>query len=349
VIEGGEAGLGVLPVALINQCVLSRRPLLVPDAANNAAYKADAFIQSQAVKSLLCFPVMYKGTCQSLLLLTHHQQSEAFTRKDLRFLSSLAPQFAVSLENAQLYQAHHQFHESLEQKVEQRTHELKAANEELEAFTASASHDLGAPLRAIAGFTEALAEDFTEDLGEAGQNYANLLVQESGNMREIMEGLIALSRSTQGGVRWEEVNLSTLVDDKLRWLRTMDTEHVIEDHVQQGLTANGDLRLIKQVVDNLITNAWKYSYKVSEPSLGFGMITTDESLHTFYVQDNGVGFDAANAKELFAPFRRFHSSAEFEGTGIGLATVYRVVKRHGGKIWIESAVNQGATVYFTLD
>jgi len=345
--QGHQAVIDPLPMVLINSCVLSRQPLLVGDAANDPRCKDFVISLAQNVLSLLCYPVVHKGECQSLLLLTHSQLN-AFTEQSRQLLQSLAPQIAVSIENAQLYHEHQGFKVVLEQKVAQSTYELRAVNEALQAFTASVSHDLRAPLRAIVGFTGALAEDFSLCLGEKGALDAAQLFEESDSMREIIEGLIVLSRSTQSGLRREEVNLSTLVEDKLRWLRTMEVEHEVGDSVQQGLTANGDLRLLKQVVDNLIINAWKFSHEVEAPAISFGMLATGKSQHTFYVQDNGVGFDAANADELFSPFRRFHKGDAFEGSGIGLATVYRIIKRHGGEVWVESEVNQGAIFYFTL-
>jgi len=346
--QGRTADFGILPMEFIDDCALSKQPVLIRDAEKDPRCSSWVMSQVHKVSSLLCYPVVHKGECQSLLLLAH-SEPDAFTGGNRQFLQSLAPQIAVSIENAQLYQDHQGFNLALEQKVTQRTHELRAANEELHAFTASVSHDLRAPLRAIIGFTGALAEDFSQCLSKKSRLDAKKLVDESENMREIIDGLIVLSRSTQGWLRREEVNLSTLVEDKLRWLRTMEAEHRVVDTVQQGLTTDGDLRLLKQVVDNLVTNAWKFSHGEEVPAISFGMLATSKSQHTFYVRDSGVGFDAANADELFSPFRRFHKDGAFEGSGIGLATVYRIIKRHGGEIWVESEVNQGATFYFTLN
>ena len=339
-----------LPISLINECAASKKVVLLRHTDNSDTNSLDvSFFQKHDVQSLLCYPIIYKGYCQSVLLLTHSNQDYVFSGRDLQFLTRLAPQFAVSIENARLYQERQQFNHALEQKVEQRTQELQAANDELQAFTASVSHDLKAPLRAISGFTSALAEDYEDVLADTGKNYVNLLVSASKTMGGIIEGLLTLSRSTQITLQWEEVNVSTLVEDKVRWLRTMEPAHVVVVNVQQGLTADGDLRLIRQVIDNLIDNAWKYSHRVISPNIGFGITETKDSGNAFYVRDNGVGFDMANADELFSPFRRLHQVADFEGMGIGLATVYRIVKRHGGKIWASSEPSQGATFYFQLN
>ena len=337
-----------LPNALISRCAKQKKPLLVRSVVDSAEKLDESFFQSKNVQSLLCYPVVYKGQCQSLLLLTH-TRGNVFSRQDLEFLNTLTPQFSVSIENARLYQETQKFNCILEQRVEQRTQELQAANEELEAFTASVTHDLKAPLRAISGFTTALEEDYRESLSAEGKNYVNLLVEASDTMTHIIDGLLTLSRYTQSTLMWEEVNVSTLIEDKLRWLRTMEPDHNIRDFIQHGLTANGDLRLIRQIVDNLIANAWKYSHKVRKPEIHFGMTATDRSPFTFYIRDNGAGFDAANVEGLFVPFRRFHSADEFDGTGIGLATVYRIVRRHGGSVWVNSEVGKGAIFYFTLN
>ncbi len=338
-----------LPLNLVAECAESKQLLLVRDFRDFTPKSGDAdFFYSENIQSLLCYPILYKGCCHNLLLLSHTFLGNVFTRKDLRFLNKLAPQFAVSIENARLYQERQGFNSILEQKVDQRTNQLQATNEELEAFTASVTHDLKAPLRAISGFTSALAEDYGECLTLKGKNHVDLLVEASNTMGGIIDGLLTLSRFTQSSLLWEEVNVSTLVEDKLRWLHTMEPESSVNHYVQQGLTANGDLRLIRQVVDNLLENAWKYCRGGQRPEIHFGMVSTGRNPHTFYIRDNGVGFDADNVEGVFSPFSRFHLSDEFEGTGIGLATVYRIVRRHGGNAWVKSKPENGAIFYFTL-
>ncbi len=327
-----------LPMSLIDECVKSKEMVLLSHTDDG-----------EKKHPLMCYPIQYKGQCQSVLLLAHSAQANEFFRRDQQFIATLAPQIAVSIENARLYQERQLFNVELERKVTQRTQELEVANDELQAFTASVSHDLKAPLRAISGFTGALAEDYEGGLGGTGKEYVNLLVSASKTMGQIIDGLLTLSRSTQTTLQWEEVNVSTLVEDKIRWLRTMEPEHAVVVNVQQGLTADGDLRLIRQVIDNLIDNAWKYSHRVISPIIGFGITETKDRGNAFYVRDNGVGFDMANADELFAPFRRLHQVKDFEGMGIGLATVYRIVKRHGGRVWAKSEPSQGATFYFQLN
>ncbi|OUS26819.1 hypothetical protein A9Q99_16510 [Gammaproteobacteria bacterium 45_16_T64] len=331
-------------MALVQQCAESKKASIV-DSINNSEQPA---LKQFPKTSTLCYPIVYKGKCESLILLQHSSQDQHFSYQHIQFLKTLAPQFAVSLENAQLYREHQAFGIELEAKVEQRKQELQAANEELRAFTASVSHDLKAPLRAINGFTAALDEDYAEELGENSQLKMTQLMGASDVMGKVIDGLLTISRFTQSALKWEEINLSTLVDDQLRWLRTMEPNHSLQSNVQQGLTSSGDIRLIKQVVDNLIENAWKYSHSSAQPAISFGMTSTLRNPHTFYVEDNGEGFDVENAEGLFKPFRQFESVNKVDGAGVGLATVYRIIKRHGGDVWLESELGKGTTVFFTL-
>jgi len=347
-IEANDQNILDLPDNMIAKCATSKKIIVVRNDDESISKLNEGFCRSEKIESLLYYPIVYKGFCQSMLVLSH-QREGGVTRQDILFLNALSPQLSVSIENARLYQERQQFNSELEGRVDKRTQELQAANEELEAFTASVTHDLKAPLRAISGFTVALSEDYEGCLGSEGKHYLKLLMDASGTMEQIIDGLLTLSRFTQTTLLREEVNVSTLVEDKLRWLRTMEPLHYVQSSIQQGLTVNGDLRLIRRVIDNLLENSWKYSHGVINPSIYFGMTVTDQSSYTFYVRDNGVGFDAANAEELFAPFRRFHSVDEFEGTGVGLATVYRIVRRHGGHVWVQSERGDGATFYFTLN
>lgn len=345
-----------IPKDIVARCEELKKPILISNISKFSFRGGDSdndkFFRSYGVKSLLCYPVVYKGRCQHLFLLANLDEKSVFSWQDVQFLNTLGPQFAVSIENAKLYQDRQAFNVILEQRVAQRTSELQAANEELHAFTASVSHDLKAPLRAIRGFAGALYEDCEEGLGNEGKRYVSDLVDSAEYMEKIIDGLLTLSCSTQTTLQWEEVNLSTLVEDKLRWLRTMEPEHRVVDTIQRGLMSSCDLRLMRQAIDNLIENAWKYSRGGEiygrKPTIAFGIMESNCSEHIFYVRDNGVGFDAENAEELFSPFRRYHPVSEFDGAGIGLATVYRIIKRHGGNVWVDSTPNNGATFYFTL-
>jgi len=234
----------------------------------------------------------------------------------------------------------------LELRVRQRTAELEAANKELGSFTYSVSHDLRAPLRRIEGFGQILADEFTDKLDERGQHYLRRIRAGANDMSEMIDSFLKLSRSTRGELSVETVNLSSLVADTLEQLREKEPEREVQVEIQPDVNVQGDRRLLRVVLENLLDNAWKYSRKAETPRISFGA-TEDPDGKVFFVRDNGVGFDMANVGRLFTPFNRLHRVEEFEGTGIGLATVQRILARHGGRVWATAAPGRGATFHFT--
>lgn len=242
----------------------------------------------------------------------------------------------------------HQLNEKLEQRVVQRTAELQAANQELESFCYSVSHDLRTPLRAIDGFSQALLEDYGDRLDEEGTEYLRRVRASSQRMAQLIDDLLNLSRVTRSEMHYDEVDLSALArlitDDLLKSQPDRDVEFV----VAPGVATRGDSRLLRIVLENLLGNAWKYTGKHPKARIEFGTAVCGGGEEAYYVKDDGAGFDQAHSEKLFGPFQRLHGATEFEGTGIGLATVQRIVHRHGGRVWAEGAVEQGATVYFTL-
>lgn len=223
--------------------------------------------------------------------------------------------------------------------------ELERKNKELEAFSYSVSHDLRAPLRSIDGFSQALLEDYADRLDARGEDYLRRVRAAAQTMGELIDDLLQLSRVGRADLRREAVDLSAIARTVLAELGRSDPERRVSVAVAEGLAAEGDFRLLRVVLDNLLGNAWKFTARVAEPRIEVGTIAGGE---TFFVRDNGAGFDMAYADKLFAPFQRLHGAHEFPGTGIGLATVHRIVDRHGGRVWAESAVGQGATFCFTL-
>lgn len=235
----------------------------------------------------------------------------------------------------------------LEQRVRQRTAELEAANGELDSFVYSVSHDLRAPVRRIEGFTRLLGEDPDSALSDKGRHYLTRIRAGAGEMGEMIESFLKLSRSTRADLAISTVDLSALAAQALANLREREPERAVTAEVQPGLTVQGDPRLLDVVVGNLIGNAWKYSRNVPAAVIGFG--AQESGGKTVYiVRDNGAGFAAELADRLFVPFVRLHRPEEFEGSGIGLATVRRILARHGGRIWAESDTGRGATFFFTL-
>lgn len=240
-----------------------------------------------------------------------------------------------------------QLNEELEQRVADRTAQLLAVNQELESFSYSVSHDLRAPLRHINGFSQALLEDHADKLDDEGQEYLNEVRGASREMALLIDDMLQLARITRSEMRRERVNLSQLALEVMTELRRDGEDRPCELSVEPGLFAFGDQRLLKITLTNLLGNAWKFSAHRDPAKITFGR-DLKEGIPAFFVRDNGAGFDQAYVGKLFGAFQRLHTVKEFTGTGIGLATVKRIISRHGGRVWAEGAVDQGATFYFTL-
>lgn len=236
----------------------------------------------------------------------------------------------------------------LEELVNERTIELSNLNKELEAFSYSVSHDLRAPLRAINGFSTMLYEDNASKLDEESENYLKRIVKASVKMERLIDDLLQISRVTRADMQKEKIDLSKLANDTLQGLHNEDPDRQIKWQVEDGLVINGDKTLINVLMQNLLGNAWKYTARCPESTIKFYRCRVNGSEPVFCVEDNGIGFDTKYSEKIFQPFQRLHSDNEYEGTGIGLATVNRVVHRHGGKIWVESELNKGSRFYFHL-
>lgn len=236
---------------------------------------------------------------------------------------------------------------SLEQRVHECTDQLAVANKELETFSYSVSHDLRAPLRSIEGFSRMLLEDYTAKLDDEGKDSLRRICAATKRMSLLIDNLLNLARVSREVMQREEVNLSALAGMVAERLRQAAPNQSIEFVITPNLTANCDGRLMQVVLENLFGNACKFSRGRPVARIEFGR-TMRESKPAFFVRDNGAGFDLGSAQKLFGAFQRFHSTAEFPGTGIGLATVQRIIHRHGGLVWAESQPDHGATFYFTL-
>ncbi|HEY3322396.1 MAG TPA: CHASE sensor domain-containing protein [Planctomycetota bacterium] len=235
----------------------------------------------------------------------------------------------------------------LELRVKERTAQLEAANKELEAFAYSVSHDLRAPLRAVEGFSHIIAEKYAPKLDETGQDYLRRVRAATQRMGLLIDDMLLLSRVTRGELQREPVDLSSMAQTIAAELARREPERQVEFVIAPGVMAEGDARLLRIVLENLLDNAWKFTSKRDKSRIEFGTKSIDGK-PAYFVCDNGAGFDTLYAGRLFGAFQRLHSTAEFPGTGIGLATAQRIVHRHGGRIWAEGAVNKGATFYFTV-
>ena len=224
--------------------------------------------------------------------------------------------------------------------------ELERKNRELEAFSYSVSHDLRAPLRAIDGFCRVVTEDYGQELHPKAQDYLKRVCAAAGRMGELIDDLLELSRVGRADLRRASVDLSEIAGEVVSDLRKR-SDRDVDVAIEPELVADADLRLIRIVLENLLGNSWKFTAKTAAPRVTFGCERKAGDC-LYFVRDNGAGFDMTFAEKLFRPFQRLHSDADFSGTGIGLATVYRIIDRHGGRVWAEGAVGKGATFYFTL-
>lgn len=236
----------------------------------------------------------------------------------------------------------------LNQELELRALELEAANKELEAFSYSVSHDLRSPLQNIDSFSQILMEDYANRLDADGRDYVQRLRGSSQHMEAIIDALLALSNMGRCELQVESFDLSALAKAVAAALKQKDPDRLVDWVIAEGLTAEGDSQLLRVVLENLFGNAWKFTANRARARIEFGALPQSNGARTYFVRDDGAGFDMARASQLFMPFKRLHDQDEFRGTGIGLATVQRVIQRHRGKIWAEGVVNHGATFCFTL-
>ncbi|MBJ6798698.1 PAS domain-containing sensor histidine kinase [Geomonas propionica] len=235
----------------------------------------------------------------------------------------------------------------LQRQVTEQLAQLEAAHRELEAFSYSVSHDLRAPLRHIDGFSHALLDDYGEMIGSQGQEYLIRICQATGKMAQLIDAVLQLVRAGRCELEPREVDLSVKAQIIALELKHEEPGRPVEFEIDEGIKAEADPKLARQLLEILISNAWKFSSKTPEARIRFG--AKDEAGERIYfVSDNGAGFDMAYAEKLFTVFHRLHRADEFEGSGVGLAIAQRIVTRHGGRIWAESAPGQGATFYFTL-
>jgi light-regulated signal transduction histidine kinase (bacteriophytochrome) len=236
----------------------------------------------------------------------------------------------------------------LEELVRERTIKLEAANKELEAFSYSASHDLRAPLRTIEGGSQALLEDCGDKLDIQGKDYLIRIRTATRHMAELIEDLLQLSQITRAEMNIENIDLTRIARSVIDELQKSQPQRHVEIRIADGMEETADLKLMRIVLENLLGNAWKFTAKKAQTVIEFGFIKEGGG-KVYFIRDNGSGFDMAYADKLFAPFQRLHTEDEFPGTGIGLATVRRIINRHGGTVWTEGQAGKGATFYFCFN
>jgi light-regulated signal transduction histidine kinase (bacteriophytochrome) len=236
----------------------------------------------------------------------------------------------------------------LEQHVKSRTVQLEATNRELDSFSYSVSHDLRGPIRHIEGYSRMLVEDHSATLDENANELLQRILRSCQKMNELINALLALSRLNQSEINLVAVNLSLIAEDVVSTLRQTEPDRQVEIRIAENINAIADPSLIRVALQNLLDNAWKYTRNLQHSIITFDSM--EQNGHTvFFIRDNGAGFDMKYVKDLFAPFRRLHRDNEFEGIGIGLATVQRIIHRHEGNIWAEGSIDGGSTFFFTLN
>jgi light-regulated signal transduction histidine kinase (bacteriophytochrome) len=238
-------------------------------------------------------------------------------------------------------------HNDLEQCVRERTAQLEAANKELEAFSYSVSHDLRAPLRAIDGFSRIILEDYVERLDDEGKRFLNIIRGNTQKMGELIDDLLVFSRLGRQEIRASDIDMEKLAKTASEEINLAVPGRKVQFAINKLSAAQGDKAMIRQVMANLLSNAIKFTRPKGNTTIEVGGSNEGDE-NVYYVRDNGVGFDMQYVHKLFGVFQRLHSSEEFEGTGVGLAIVQRIIHRHGGRVWAEGKVDEGATFYFTL-
>jgi light-regulated signal transduction histidine kinase (bacteriophytochrome) len=338
------------------------------------------------IRANLAVPLLQGRHLWGLLCIHQCRGPRQWQETEIEFVNQIANHLGVALQHAELMaklqaeiierQQAEQRAQDLNQGLRQAIIELKAVNKELETFSYSVSHDLRAPLRSIDGFSQALLEDCKEILDETGHDYLRRIRTATQGMGRLIDDLLTLSRVIRSDMHRESVDLSRLASLICTDLQQAHPERPVEFIIQPGLIARGDSRLLNVVLENLLNNAWKFTAKNLHPRIEFGAILPESEISetaasetvisesavsepmatdafgnpipTYFVRDDGVGFDMAYVGKLFSSFQRLHSMSEFPGNGIGLATVQRIVHRHGGRVWAEGSIDQGATFYFTL-
>ena len=318
-------GVAVLMAEVDTEAMVALAPLRFRD-----------LIARLGAASILTVPLRAHARTIGVISLMRNQPGTPYTIDDQRFAQDLADRAGLAIDHAVLVA-------TLEQRVAERTATLETVNRELEAFSYSVSHDLRAPLRAIDGFSEILVTDYEAALDDTARRYLSRIRDATRRMAQLIDDLLHLGRISRGPLTVATIDLSAIAREVVDELRRRDPDRVVGVHLQPGISARGDVRLIRILFENLFGNAWKFTAKHPEAEIWFGA-----DAGTFHVRDTGAGFDMAHAGKLFAPFSRLHGAHEYEGTGVGLATVQRIITRHGGRIWAEGAVGRGATFFFTL-
>lgn len=328
-----------LSACISGWAMLHKQHAIVPDIYADPRVPADAY-RPTFVKSLVMVPIRSQSPLGAIG--AYWARPHTASDEEVALLQALANTTAVAFENVQVYS-------ELESRVAQRTEQLEMLNSELEAFSYSVSHDLRAPLRAINGYAEFLARELEGKMPEKSGRYLDEIRSGVAQMNGLIDDLLELSKVARQTVHREETDLSEMARDTISRLQKSNPDRQVDWVIPARLPASCDASLLAVVLENLLANAWKFSAKKPTARIELGVSAQSDGTPVYFVRDNGAGFNPRYADKLFSPFQRLHSAQEFPGTGVGLATVQRIIRRHGGRIWAEAEVGHGATFFFTCD
>jgi signal transduction histidine kinase/tetratricopeptide (TPR) repeat protein len=333
-IEGGQHQPAVrreLGLGLTGYILRNHKPILLRSSADNRVFKEVQGISpvGPEAKSWMGVPLTTADKVVGVMAIQSYEDENLYDDHALNLFSTIGAQVAIAIRNTRLYE------------------ETNRANKELEAFSYSVSHDLRAPIRAINGFSHILLEDYAEQLDDEGKKHLARVGEASQRMGVLIDDMLRLSRVTRSEMHRTAVDLSQLAQNVIKELRNADPDRQVEVVIAPGLKVNADLNLMRILLENLLGNAWKFTQKHALARIEFGVTEKDKKV-TYFVRDDGAGFNMAYVNKLFGAFQRLHDVSEFEGTGIGLATVQRIIHRHGGLVWAEGDIEKGAAFYFTI-
>jgi len=326
--------------------VIGKRTCIYPDNVQKL-FPEDGLLVEMGVEGYVGTPLFDVDGEPSgiIVLLDNRPLSNADHMKGV--MEIIAARAAAELERLKADDLLKRQRRHLQEMVDSRTKALQATLKELEAFSYSVSHDLRAPLRSIDGFSQAILEDYFDKLDVLGKDYLTRIRNNTQRMALLIDNLLQLSRVNRKEMNMQSVNISNLVRDTLKKFQEDNPKRQVQIKITPDIIMRGDAELLTIVIDNLVSNAWKYTEKKQQAVIEFGT-ENQKGKPVCYIRDNGIGFDMKNASTIFGAFQRLHSAEDFEGTGIGLATVMRIIRRHGGNIWAVANPNEGATFYFTL-
>jgi hypothetical protein len=325
--------------------MLNRQPAVIHDIYQDARIPHEAY-RPTFVKSLVMLPIRTLAPVGAIGV--YWARVHRATAEELDLLQALADSTSVAMESVDLLTSLEQRVNERTSEVQRRSAELEVLNRELEAFSYSVAHDLRAPLITIDGFTQVLLETSGAKLDETGRTHLERICNGARRMHRLINDLLELSKVVRAPMHHVPVDLTRMAQEIVRTLRESAPERAASIVIADDLTAEGDAGLLRIVLENLFSNAWKFTSKSANPRIELGTRIDRSGRRVFFIRDNGAGFDPRHAANLFSPFRRLHAESQFPGNGVGLATVQRIIHRHRGEIWAEAAVERGACFYWSL-